>query len=213
METAICTLFEGDYHYGLAALVNSLCKHGYHGAVWAGYRGALPAWAHPLIRRDGYDEFRLSTGGSIHFVAVETDAHLTNYKPEFMLRIWDHEAPGAAKLFYFDPDIVIKCDWEFFEDWVTGGAALCEDINSPMPGTHPIRNAWRRFFGKEGFELAREGDAYVNGGFVGVTGEHRELLETLERLGGQVHQGFEAGLVGGGELRVQHGVLQSLGLR
>ena len=78
MSTAICTLFEGDYHRGLGALVNSLCKHGYQGTVWAGYRGALPPWVEPRDHDDGDVEFRLPSGGAIRFVPVHTEVHLTN---------------------------------------------------------------------------------------------------------------------------------------
>ena len=34
-DTAICTLFEGDYHLGLAAFVNSLVRAGYAGTIWS----------------------------------------------------------------------------------------------------------------------------------------------------------------------------------
>jgi hypothetical protein len=44
MNISFCTLFEGNYHFGVAALSNSLIAAGYAGTLWVGYRGALSGW-------------------------------------------------------------------------------------------------------------------------------------------------------------------------
>jgi hypothetical protein len=169
-ESVICTLFEGHYHLGLGALANSLSTAGFNGKLVAGYRGALPPWS----------EGRCSPGPGGHptmkcgelelvFVAVATDRHLTNYKPEFMLEIWNTLAPECSRNFYFDPDIVVLARWDFFERWAEAGVALVMDGNTPLPITHPLRAAWRRFFEPRGFKFSSRHDYHFNGGFIGVT--------------------------------------------
>jgi hypothetical protein len=182
MHSVICTLFEGDYHFGVGALVNSLYRHGYRGLVWAGYRGVLPRWASPFRKAADYVEFEVGDGCAIRFVKVVTERHLTNHKPEFMLDVWRRRCPDAAALFYFDPDIIVKCAWPFFEEWTACGVAVCEDVNSPMAASHPIRHAWRRFCAKHGVLLSRVLDAYVSGGFLGVRPGHLALLERWKQL-------------------------------
>jgi len=189
-RSAVCTLFENDYHYGLGALVNSLYHHGFRGAVWAGYRGALPPWAQLVKPVQDLHEYRVADACVIRFVPLATDYHFTNYKPHFMLQVWRDYCPDAQALFYFDPDIVIKCRWSFYEEWVTGGIALCEDVNSPMPATHPLRTGGRGWCVRHGITLNGGADVYVNGGFIGVPrgaeGFLNEWLKILELIGPDV---------------------------
>lgn len=182
MKSAICTLFEGDYHYGVGALTNSLYHHGFRGIVWAGYREKLPTWAKTIKDYEKYQEYVVAKGCAIHFVKLDTNYHLTNYKPKFMLSLWKEFCPETEALFYFDPDIVIKCRWSYFEEWATYGVALCEDINSPVPDNHPLRMAWRKFFEPYGFVFNRQTDIYVNGGFIGVTNTRESFLQNWSKI-------------------------------
>ncbi len=178
MASCICTLVEGDFHLGLAVLTNSLVYHGFRGTVWVGYRGSLPPWAAGSKDSGRWQEFAVADGTNIRFVPVTTKAHLTNYKPDFLLRVWEEFEPSAEHLFYFDPDIVIKAPWTFFEEWAGYGAALVEDVNSPMPESHPRRCAWTRALAQRGQAVRRETSVYVNGGFIGLHVKHREFLRT-----------------------------------
>jgi len=182
MKTAICTLFEGDYHYGLGALVNSLYFHGFRGDIWAGYRGNLPPWVTHLEKNQGDLEFIVTENCKIHFIPLATEHHLTNYKPDFMLQLWEQYCSDCDALFYFDPDIVVKCGWAYYEEWVTNGVALCEDVNSPLTNSHPLLMAWRRFYEPYGFSFDSSTDIYVNGGFIGLTQETKEFLQTWHQI-------------------------------
>ena len=182
MSSAVCTLFEGNYHFGLAAFANSLHRHGFRGDVWAGYRGALPPWVGNVTERDGIQSFEAVEGLRLRFLKVDTQRHLTNYKAAFMIDLRRNYLPDAGRIFYFDPDIVLKADWQFIEQWADCGVALCEDVNSPMHSSHPIRMQWRRFYAPHGFAVARDLDVYVNGGFVGVSQSDWEFVVTWNRL-------------------------------
>ena len=182
MSSVVCTLFEGHYHHGLAALTNSLHRHAYRGDIWAGYRGELPPWARNLSEREGTSCFEVAEGLTLRFLKVETTRHLTNYKADFMTDLRTHRFPDADQIFYLDPDIGLKNDWKFFEQWVESGIALCEDINSPMPSTHPLRAMWHRFYEPHGFSIARELNLYVNGGFVGLSRRHWDFIDLWKRL-------------------------------
>lgn len=137
---------------------------------------------------------QLGDGCELVFVAVETSVHFTNYKPRFMLDILAREPVDGV--LYFDPDIVVICRWQFFQDWLRGGVALCQDVNGDMPASHPTRNAWRELLMPFGFRLERDVERYLNGGFVGV---HRQdagflrtwqaILESLPQLGCDLSMG------------------------
>jgi len=182
MTAAICTLFEGEFHLGLGALVNSLYASGYRGVVWAGYRGALPPWAAGAQSANGSAQFSPADGLTVRFIPLTTSAHLTNFKPDFMLSLWQDHCPDASSLFYFDPDITLMCRWSFFEEWVQAGIALCADVNPSLPPNHPLRHAWEKFYEPHGIHFQRQPSLYFNGGFVGLQRTQMEFLHCWQRL-------------------------------
>lgn len=177
LKTAVCTFHEGDYHLGVGVLANSLCSHGFRGTIWVGYRGYLPPWAEPIESHPKYQEYCISNDCVIRFVKLDTLRHFSNYKPDFMLEILETYDPEIESLFYIDPDIVNKCSWEFYQEWVSRGIALCEDAYDYMPVNHPYRLAWKEFAEQHGYTCHRELDRYYNSGFIGVKREHRSILE------------------------------------
>jgi hypothetical protein len=199
----VCTLFEHHYHFGAAALVNSLCRGGYRGKIYAGFRGALPPWAASRARAtsDGQWEMRVTQDVQLVFVALETPAHFTNYKPEFLLRLEALAGGESEAVIYCDPDLVLNGKWSYVDEWLTCGIALCEDVNSPLGNNHPRRVGWRRFFEAAGIQLQFQGPEYANGGFVGVQWKHRGFLLTwkdfiarvAEALGGTDVVGISGG--------------------
>jgi hypothetical protein len=191
MTASICTLFEGDYHYGVGALANSLHAHGYRGTIWAGFRGDLPPWAQPNESREGHPIFKVSDDCTIRFVPLQTDRHLTNYKPDFMRSVLSL-APDTEAIYYFDPDIIVAAPWSFFEEWVSCGVALCEDVNSPLYENHPRRAAWRRHFGPLGMPLTYKGPQYANGGFQGIARGDFAFMKTWQEA-----QELMAPMIGG----------------
>lgn len=197
MPSVICTLFENHYHYGLVALTNSLYHVGYRGNIYAGYRGPLPLWAsgakeNPLLQWKNGRTLEVAVGLQLHFLPLDTDYQLTNYKPDFMLQLWNGPAKDAKRMFYFDPDIIIVRSWPHFDEWVTCGVALCEDVNSPLSKQHPRRVAWRRYFNEKGMVLNFKNEIYVNGGFIGLSVENRSFLEDWKNI-----QDTLAPLIGG----------------
>jgi hypothetical protein len=163
-------LFEGHYHYGVAALINSLFKHGFKGDFYAGYRGALPPWAKGK-KSDIFDwkdctTVHISNEVRVHFLPLNSDYHFANYKPDFVIQLRTHLDKNVSGVFYFDPDIVIKCRWSFYEEWLKIGVPLVHEItNNDMPATHPVRRIWMRMIKEQGLEVKTDIHSYLNSGF------------------------------------------------
>lgn len=83
-EQVVCTLFEGHYHLGVAALLNSMLNGGFSGHFWAGHRGPLPPWTAQL-REIGENLFELPNGARLRFEQVNGAMHLAHRKADLML--------------------------------------------------------------------------------------------------------------------------------
>lgn len=184
MKCVICTLFEGEYHLGVAVLVNSLCQAGFRGTIYAGFRGPLPPWTQGKANAmpGGHWDMQITPDVRLVFIPLDTPAHFTNFKPDFLLQVEALASPESEAVAYLDPDIVINTDWSYLEDWLSCGVALCEDVNSPIHENDPRRIGWRRFFKPLGFDLHFRTASYINGGFVGLSWAHRKFLVTWQEF-------------------------------
>ena len=198
MKIAVCTLFEGHYHFGVAGLVNSLVAAGYAGTVWVGHRGLLPSW---VVEGAGFDRsskcLHVTPALRLQTVELNPPVSLTYYKPTFMLDILERFAPDVDAVTYMDPDMVVKCDWTAIEQWVSpDSVALVEDVNWSMPAQHPKRVRWQAFFAEHGEVPVRPLERYYNAGFVGAARAEIDMLRAWQRIcgivaacsGGTLHQ-------------------------
>jgi hypothetical protein len=164
-----------------------LYAQGYRGNLYAGYRGELPLWANLAEKNtdlgiDNCKTMKLGDGLILHLLALSTDYHLTNFKPDFMMQLWDGPEKNTDNLYYFDPDIIVVRPWDLFEEWTNCGVAVSEDINSPLSEFNPRRVAWRRYFGEKGIELRFKDSIYVNAGFIGLNKKDRNFLELWKKV-------------------------------
>lgn len=174
MSHAVCTLFEGHYHLGVGALINSLHASGFVGCIVCGHRGPEPFWADAARRLKGSIDVR--------FVPVSPSIHFTHYKPQFMQECWAAHTPDAQQLYYFDPDIVVKAPWQVIARWAADGVALCEDVNPYLPARHPYRLAWEDFLRSHGIIPTRRLDRYYNAGFLGLPRSCRPVLDIWSQI-------------------------------
>ena len=182
MKTAVCTLYEKHYHYGVAALINSLDANNFKGTCYIGYRGELPFWGSESVQIEENQEIEdwlsikkmeVSNDIQLIFIQLETSIHLANYKPFFMLDLFE-EFQNIKELFYFDPDIVVCEKWEMFTSWAEYGVAMVHEIVfNDMPRTHPVRKKWINIISDLGYSVKNDLNSYLNSGFCGV---HRENI-------------------------------------
>ena len=187
MTCVVCTLFERDYHFGVAVLVNSLCASGFKGTVYAGFRGPLPPWAESASSSTPERwELTVTPEVRIVFSRLETSAHFSNYKPDFLFRVKELAESTSDAVVYFDPDLVVNSRWSYLEEWLSCGVALCEDVNSPLAENHPRRVGWRRFFEPTGSRLTYRGEPYANGGMIGLRWSDSHFLTVWQKFLSQV---------------------------
>jgi hypothetical protein len=189
-QPVFCTLFEGDYHHGVAALVNSLVAAGFTGTFCAGYRGTPPPWTADLPR-DASGGFTVG-GVRVLLEEMHTPWSLAHVKPHFMLDILARLVPEADAVYYADPDIVMETPWSFFENWLARGVALCEDCCfASLPSHHYLRQSWVEFARERmGLRLESYLERGFNSGFAGVRRQHgaflevwRDVLNAMEKAG------------------------------
>lgn len=185
MKIIVCTLFEGDYHLGVATLGNSLVRAGFEGDIWVGHRGSIPSWAttSPLFDRDT-SALQVTADVALKFVEVDPEVHLTYYKATFMKHLLDAEcAEPEDAVAYLDPDIVMTCDWTSFSGFFEEPAvSVIEDVNHYMPARHPKRLQWASQLGLDGYRVHRDLERYYNAGFVGVAKKHADFLDEWQRV-------------------------------
>jgi hypothetical protein len=190
----VCTVAEGSYFYGLAALTNSLVKAGFKGSILVGYRGNRPAWLEALNKEATLDAYLVTPEVRLQLIEISGKWHLANYKGHFMKQIF-HEVHSAELVYFFDTDIVITHAWSTLTEWARSGVVVVLDMADTYMSPHHIyRRAWRALATKINREC-RDFTGYVNSGCVGINRQFAEfaevwavLMEELEREGADMNK-------------------------
>lgn len=179
------TLFEGNYDYGVGALLNSLVSSGFKGLYCVGYKGKLPFWTNQLKLIDDKEIiFQVTDNVFIRFDLLDNVCmHFGYYKPYYLKSMFDIY-PHAKGYYYFDPDIVVLAKWSFFEKWLESGISLCQDSNYTLVhSNHPWRTKWKKDF----YEFICSGRSdnlnfYINSGFIGVNLHNFEIIDNWIKI-------------------------------
>lgn len=174
----LTTLAERDYFLGLAALLNSVYRHGgYVDRVIVGYRGDLPTWLPPLSEAAYGWRCDLAEGLALELVAVDGKNHMVHEKPKWFKYVNDVLAPEADEYYFFDSDITVNTRMEFFGEWSATGVAVCGDVNYVFSASHPIRRQWAGLAEAAGVRVRQRLDGYFNSGFLGWTKATRGFID------------------------------------
>jgi len=171
------TLAERSYFLGLAALLNSMARHGtYVDKVIVGYREALPRWLPELTASDNGQTFTTAGGLVVELVELNGSLHMVHEKPKWFLHVSEVLAPDADEYFFFDSDIIINSRMDFYGEWVKEGVAICGDINFIFDRHHPHRKKWAAYAIEAGRPVVNVMDHYYNSGFLGWTRETKQFI-------------------------------------
>jgi hypothetical protein len=191
----VCTVAEGSYFDGVAALTNSLVHAGFQGTVVVGYRGSSPTWLAQLEKDHASETYVVAPLVNLKLIELPGKWHLANCKPQFMKQILLEQFTDIDLLYYFDADIVIKHPWDAFAEWAREGVVLVLDIaDTYMSPHHVYRRAWQSLAAKQGL-TCRDFTGYVNSGCVGINRAYAQfavvwsaLMEELERDGADMQK-------------------------
>jgi hypothetical protein len=186
----VCTLAEGHYFNGVAALANSLVRAGFKGSIVVGYRGAPPNWLQAFNRVSQDNYYDICPSVRLHLLEIGGDWHLANCKPQLVERLLFEMFPEAELVYFFDTDMVVNYRWDAFAKWVDAGVVMVLDVaDTYMHPRHVYRESWRALAAKQGLGC-RDVTGYVNSGCVGVSRTNADfvrvwsrLMEELERAG------------------------------
>jgi hypothetical protein len=180
-----CTLVNGNYFVGSAALVNSLVAHGFQGEIHVGYTGKLPVWW-PQSNKE------IAPGVKVVSTLLKTERHLGFEKPSFMLSVAEKN-PQCTRLSLFDSDIVITAPWSFLQSCFDSAVTVVVDVGfSTISPLHPWRKEWSTLIADAGLTVTNsDTSVYANGGFIGCHTDNlsilrhwSDIIDTFEKNGG-----------------------------
>lgn len=177
-KAIVTTLYEGHYDYGVGALLNSLVSSGFEGLFCIGYKGEAPFWLNQLNSIPGETcLYQLTDMVNVRLDKLEPGMHFGYYKPHYLQQM-RQLYPEAQGYYYFDPDIVVLANWDFYETWIQSGVAVCQDIFYQfLHYNHPWRLVWRKDYAAFDEGVNVHWNYYINSGFIGVTPQYFEIID------------------------------------